>query len=472
METTVVWLGRDLRLQDNAALCAAAGAGRVVPVFVWSPEEEGGWAPGAASRWWLHHSLLSLDADLRRRGPRLILRKGPVAKALVDAARECGAGAVAWNRRYEPAAAEVERAVRAAAGAAGLRADSFQGNVLFEPESIRTLSGGSYRVFTPYWNRCGAEEGPAAPEGDPGPLRSPSKLPRSLELAALGLTPKVRWDRGLAAAFVPGEAGARRALEGFLAERLRGYSATRDLPGTDGSSRLSPRLHFGELSARRVWREALGGDPAAKGGFLGELGWRDFGRHVLHHHPETPTAPLDPRFKGFAWRRDPEGLEAWKRGRTGYPLVDAGMRELWSTGFMHNRVRMVVASFLTKDLLVDWREGARWFWEALVDADLASNTLNWQWAAGCGADAAPFFRIFNPSEQGRRFDPDGAYTRRWVPELSAVPERWLHKPWEAPAEALAKAGVVLGRNYPAPVVDHKKARERALEAFGASGRAR
>lgn len=471
MDITLVWLGRDLRLADNPALRDAAAAGAVLPIFIWSPEDDAGWAPGAASRWWLHHSLKSLERDLRKRGSRLIIKKGRAAAALAAAARECGAGAVAWNRLYEPAALSQEQAVRRALAAAGVRAQAYEGNLLFAPDAIRTLNGGPYRVFTPYWNRCGAEPEPAAPRGEPGPLRLPPKLPKSLTLDELGLLPKVDWTTGLKDSFVPGEMGARRDFEAFLAGPIRRYAADRNFPAS-GGSRLSPRLHFGELSVRRVWREALGGDPAAKGGFLGELGWRDFGRHVLFHNPATPDAPLDPRFASFRWRRDAAGLAAWKKGLTGYPFVDAGMRELRTTGFMHNRARMVVASFLTKDLLIDWREGARWFWDTLVDADLASNTLGWQWAAGCGADAAPFFRIFNPVEQGKRFDATGAYTRRWVPELAALPDRWLHQPWEAPAEILSAAEVNIGKTYPAPIVDHKAARVRALEVFGASGKAR
>jgi deoxyribodipyrimidine photo-lyase len=466
--TTVVWLGRDLRLDDNPALRDAASAGAVVPVFIWSPAEDDGWSEGTAARWWLHRSLESLDHDLRKRGSRLFIKEGPAAKALVAAAKECGAGTVSWNRRYEPAALRQEASVRSALEAAGLRAVVCAGNVLFEPEEIRTLNGGPYRVFTPYWNRCAASPGPAEPCGKAGALRLPAKPPKSAALDSLGLTAKSGVAAGMAKAFEPGESGARRDFETFLAGPIRSYAENRNLPASDGGSRLSPRLHFGELSVQRVWREALGGDPSAKGGFLGELGWRDFGRHVLFHYPHTPDSPLDERFKSFKWRRDAAGLKAWKLGMTGYPLVDAGMRELSGTGFMHNRVRMVTASFLTKDLLIDWREGARWFWDALVDADLASNTLNWQWAAGCGADAAPFFRIFNPVEQGRRFDATGAYTRRWVPELAALPDRWLHKPWEAPAEVLAAAKVVLGKTYPAPIVEHKAARERALEVFGAS----
>lgn len=464
MRTTIVWLGRDLRLGDNPALKEAAARGAVVPVFVWSPTEEGGRHPGAASRWWLHRSLESLGRDLSERGSRLVVKRGPAAKALIDAARECGASAVHWNRVWEPAAQALERTVAGALVGAGIEARPYDGNVLFAPDAVRTLGGGPYRVFTPFWNRCGSLDAPAAPCGDPGPLKLPAKLPRSETLASLALLPKQSWTGKLAKAFAPGEAAAQAALKQFLRGPARGYARDRGFPGRPGSSRLSPRLHFGELSVRRVWREASGGDPGEKGGFLGELGWRDFGHHVLHHFPRTPDEPLNPRFASFAWREDPAGLEAWKRGLTGYPLVDAGMRELWATGFMHNRVRMVVASFLAKDLLVDWREGAAWFWETLVDASLAGNTLGWQWTAGCGADAAPYYRVFNPSEQGRRWDPDGTYTRRWVPELARLSDDDLHAPWEAAPLDLAAAGVVLGGNYPFPIVDHKAARVRALEA--------
>lgn len=467
MKTALVWLRADLRLQDNPALQAAARAGAVLPIFVWSPEEEGVWAPGAASRWWLHRSLESLSARFTARGAPLVLAAGPTARVLIKAARAAGAQTVYFSRRVEPAAAAQEREVARALTAAGIQVHAFAANLLYDPDAVRGREGKHYRVFTPFWSRCSELPPPEPPCGDPGLLRAPARAPRSLALDALGLKPTIAWDAGLAESFVPGEEGARRELKRFLDEGLADYRVARDIPAHAGTSRLSARLHFGELSASRVWSEALrwAPTPGLKGGFLSELGWREFAHHVLHHQPRTPSQPLDARFAGFDWRRDHAGLKAWRGGRTGYPIVDAGMRELWRTGWMHNRARMIVASFLCKDLLIDWREGARWFWDTLVDADLAANTLGWQWTAGCGADAAPFFRVFNPVQQGARWDEDGAYVKRWVPELSRLPARWIHEPWSAPLEVLHEAGVELGKNYPRPIVDHARARLRALAAF-------
>ncbi len=444
---TLVWFRRDLRLDDNPALAEAAARGPIVPVFVHSPDEEAPWAPGAASRWWLHRSLEALELSLRKRGSRLILRRGPAAEALRGLARETGARAAVWARVWEPAARIQEARVRATLEDAGVECSDHPANLLFEPADVRTLEGRPYRVFTPFWNRCAQMKGPKAPAGPAPSLRGPAKAPASVPLDDLGLLPRVPWHRSLEAAFTPGEDAAREELTRFVSGPLRDYREDRGCPAKDGASRLSPRLHFGELSVSRIWREAAAGagHPGEKGGFLAELGWRDFGAHVLHHFPETADRPLNPHFEGFPWRRDERGLEAWRRGLTGFPIVDAGMRQLWSTGWMHNRARMIVASFLSKDLLIDWREGARWFWDTLVDADLASNTLGWQWAAGCGADAAPFFRVFNPTEQSKRWDADGAYARRWIPEYD------------------------LG--YPEPMLDHAEARERALRVFSEAGAA-
>ncbi len=467
--TAIVWLRADLRVVDNPALRAAAAEGPVAPVFVWSPEDDGAWAPGAASRWWLHRSLRALDEDLRARGSSLTLVAGPAARELPRLAREFSARRVFFARRAEPAAAEQERRVAAALAEAGVEARAFEADFLYDPEAVRGGEGKPYRVFTPFWRRCAQLPPPPPPCGEPGTLRAPARPVRSLSLDALWLAPRIPWDAGLAAAFEPGERAAARELERFLGDGLEDYGRARDFPAAPGTSRLSARLHFGELSVRRVWREASrrGARPEAKGGFLGELGWREFAAHILLHNPLTPDEPLDPRFAKFPWREDSSGLRAWRRGETGYPIVDAAMRELWTTGWMHNRARMIAASFLCKDLLIDWREGARWFWDTLVDADLASNTLGWQWTAGCGADAAPFFRVFNPVQQGERWDAEGAYVARWIPELARLPARWRHAPWTAPEDALSAAGVKLGRDYPRPIVDHAQARLRALAAFAA-----
>jgi deoxyribodipyrimidine photo-lyase len=400
-----------------------------VPVFVWAPEEEGDWPPGAASRWWLHHSLAALDAELRRHRSRLIVRTGPSGEALRRLVDETGAEAVVWNRRYEPAVVERDRALKASLPGAR----SFAGALLREPWTVANRSGGPFRVFTPFWNALRTHGDPDDPLPPPR-LHLPSRWPDSVPLDDLQLLPEIPWDDGLAEAWTPGEAGAGGQLEEFAA-RAGGYAGVRDHPAMS-TSRLSPHLHFGEVSARQVWHRVR---AAARGGadpYLRQLAWREFAHHLLFHFPHTASAPLQRTFERLEWRDDRAGLRAWQRGETGFGLVDAGMRQLWRTGWMHNRARMVTASFLTKDLLVDWRLGARWFWDTLVDADLANNTLGWQWVAGSGADAAPYHRIFNPDTQAERFDADGAYRRRWLDDAR-----------------------------PQPIVDHAEARRRALAAF-------
>jgi deoxyribodipyrimidine photo-lyase len=473
---TLVWFRHDLRLDDNPALAAAAARGRVVPVFIWAPEEEAPWEPGAASRWWLHQSLEKLAAALAKAGTPLVIRRGPSLAALEELAREYAATHVAWNRRYEPAVVNRDTAIKQALTAAGLAAESFNGGLLFEPVHVATKEGRPYQVFTPFWRALLAREEPAEPVAAPRKLAAAEPVKgkaRSLAVSDLDLLPAIDWAGTMRKTWSPGEAGAAKRLDAFLPKALATYGTDRDRPDHEGTSALSPHLHFGEISPRRVWhavREAAGGKPAAKitGSpevYLRELGWREFASHLLYHFPRTTDAPLRADYATFPWAKDPVGLRAWQRGRTGYPVVDAGMRQLWATGWMHNRVRMIVASFLVKDLRVTWLEGARWFWDTLVDADLAANTLGWQWAAGCGADAAPYFRIFNPTTQGEKFDPDGQYVRQWVPELSRLPADEIHAPAEADERTLERAGVTLGRNYPEPIVDHAEARKLALEAL-------
>jgi deoxyribodipyrimidine photo-lyase len=471
----IVWFRHDLRLTDHAALWAAVKrGGAVIPLFVWAPGEEGAWPPGAVSCWWLHQSLTRLAEDLRARGNALIIRNGPSRIALMEVARASGATAVYWSRRYEPAVVARDRALEDVLREAGLEVESFEGAVLHDPGEIRNKSGNPFQVFTPFWRACLAR-----PEPDPPLPPAPERLSAvasvdSLPLGALALEPKVNWASGLAATWRPGSAGAGLELARFVSDGLEEYPERRNLPGQMGTSRLSPHLHFGEVSPREVWhavrRRAASRAAWAAGWrgsqFIAELGWREFAHHLLFHFQRTPEEPLRPEFKRFPWRRNRDWLRAWERGWTGFPFVDAGMRELWGTGWMHNRVRMVVASFLVKNLMIRWQDGARWFWDTLVDADLANNTLGWQWSAGCGADAAPYFRIFNPVSQSERFDPSGSYIRRWIPELSALDNRWIHRPWEAPEELLKRAGIELGRDYPTPIVSHAIAREIALEAYG------
>ena len=468
MSTALVWFRRDLRLTDNPALSAAlASADTVVPVYVHAPAEEGDWAPGAASRWWLHRSLAALADSLRELGSPLVIRRGPTAEALTQLAAETGASTVHHGALYEPLIAGRDAAVAESLTGQGLHVEAHDGHLLFPPGSVLTGAGTPFKVFTPFWRACQPRLDELAP-----PAAAPRKLRRlardlgSLALDDLGLQPRVAWDDGLRAAWQPGESGALSALEQFAGDAIRDYSTGRDRPDLAGTSRLSPHLHFGELSPRQalvaIRSQARSAGAAA---WLREVGWREFAHHLLHHFPNTPDAPLDERFAKLAWREDAAQLAAWQQGRTGYPIVDAGLRELWHTGWMHNRVRMIVASLLTKNLFMHWRVGARWFWDTLVDADLANNTLGWQWVAGCGADASPYYRIFNPVLQAKKFDVGRAYIRRWVPELAVLPDRWIHRPWEAPAHVLAAAGVELGRDYPIPIVELGQSRADALERF-------
>lgn len=462
---TLLWLRHDLRLADNPALShACATGGPVIPVYIWSPTEEGDWPPGAATRWWLHHSLASLSSSLADKGSRLIVRRGPALETLLTLARDTGATSVVWNRRYEPASIARDTRIKSALKSDGLVPESFSASLLFEPTDIRNKAGTPFKVFTPFWKHCLSLGTPTPPQPAPARIPAPEHWPASLGFEALNLLPTIPWDTGFRAEWTPGEAGAEQVLDDFLPERMPVYNAERDRPDRPGTSRLSPHLHFGELSPRQIWDRANARGASASP-YLRQLVWREFAHHLLYHFPDTPTAPLRTEFEHFPWEDDPAGLRAWQRGRTGYPIVDAGMRQLWHTGWMHNRVRMIVGSFLVKDLLISWRRGAEWFWDTLVDANLANNTLGWQWIGGCGADAAPYFRIFNPVLQGEKFDPEGAYVRRWCPELSRLPNNLIHQPWNASPSELRAAEVRLGDTYPAPVVDHKEARDRAMTAL-------
>lgn len=473
-DATIVWFRQDLRVADNPTLTdAAKRGGPVIPVYIWAPEEEGEWPPGSASRFWLHHSLLSLQKRLEKAGSRLIVRRGNSLEELESVARSAKAGALFWNRRYEPAATQRDGTIKSAFKDRGLEVKSFNASLLLEPWQVETKQGGPYKVFTPFWKACLQQLDPPFPLPAPREIPAPHAWPRSLRIEALGLQPGIDWAAGIREAWAFGEATAQARLEAFVDELLALYPEGRDQPGTDGTSRMSPYLHFGEIGPRQIWHAVQGAasehdSKAVMRGaekFLSELGWREFSHHLLYRFPRLPKEPMQEKFAAFPWQRDDKALEAWKKGRTGFPIVDAGMRELWKTGWMHNRVRMVVASFLTKDLLVPWQRGAAWFWDTLVDADLANNTQGWQWTAGCGADAAPYFRIFNPISQGERYDAKAAYIRRWVPEIAALPDRWIHRPWEAPTEELREAGIDLDTTYPSPIIDHAEARDRALAAY-------
>jgi deoxyribodipyrimidine photo-lyase len=404
---------------------------------------------------------------------RLVIRQGPALKTLQKLVHETKATAVFWNRRYEPAITDRDAKIKTALREDRLEAESFNGTLLHEPWEIRTTSDTPFKVFTPFWRKCQADGEPDDPLTAPAHLKSPATWPDSIPLKELELEPTIRWDKGIREAWQPGSAGADAELKRFLKEALSNYEDDRDRPDHNGTSRLSPFLHFGELSPRQIWhavRKAAGnGSPKRSehvaAPYLRQLVWREFGYHLLYNFPQTPLEPLREEFGNFPWDSHPRWKRAWERGQTGFPYIDAGMRQLWTTGWMHNRVRMAVASFLVKDLLIPWQTGARWFWDTLVDADLANNTLGWQWTAGCGADAAPYFRVFNPVDQGKRFDPDGTYIRHWVPELAELPDKYLHEPWKAPESVLHDAKVELGKTYPHPLVDHAEARRKALDAL-------
>jgi deoxyribodipyrimidine photo-lyase len=470
----IVWFRRDLRLSDHPALSAAASNGTaVVPCFILDEAAAGAWRAGGASRWWLHGSLEALGRAIADKGCRLVLRRGDTAKELIALATTTGAKAVYASRAFEPWASRLEHDVRRALSQEGIEFKRF-GTLLHDPDQLKTQAGTPFKVYTPFWRAVSQRVTVGRVLPAPAKITSPAKVPKSEQLTSWGLLPsKPDWATGLREAWTPGEQGAQDRLTRFLDEALADYKDMRNRPDHIGTSRLSPHLAFGEISPRQCWSAAEAASAhqgrtsdVGREAFLKELAWREFSAHLLHHFPTLPDEPFREEFAAFPWKCDAAGLRAWQKGLTGYPIVDAGMRELWATGWMHNRVRMIVASFLIKDLLVPWQEGEAWFWDTLVDADLANNSASWQWVAGSGADAAPYFRIFNPVTQGKTFDPDGAYVRRWVPEIAALGDDAIHAPWEASADVLKAAGVRLGTTYPAPIVDHGEARRAALAALG------
>lgn len=467
MKTALLWFRQDLRLNDNPALRdALASADRVIPVYIHAPVSGATWPMGAAGRWWLHHSLHALATDLAASGSRLVIRRGASFQELARLLAETGATAVYWNRQYEPSAVARDSEIKRVLRGEGFSVATHNAALWYEPWEIQRGSDQPHQVFTPFWKALLKRGLPMVDATAPTSLPAVEPNPWSVPLESLDLLPRIAWDQSFYDHWQPGESGAWKALRRFIAEAMTAYADKRDVPALTGTSRLSPHLHFGEIGPRQI-ATALAEFAGNRGAdaFLRELGWREFAHHLLFHFPQTTDEPLDQRFVDFPWQPDSNALRAWQRGQTGVPLVDAGMRELWATGWMHNRIRMVVGSYLTKNLLLPWQSGARWFWDTLLDADLANNTLGWQWIAGCGADAAPYFRIFNPVLQGERFDPAGAYVRRWVPELAKLPDTFIHRPWEAPPSLLEAVGVRLGTDYPLPLIDLPASRERALAAF-------
>jgi len=473
--SVLVWFRDDHRLADNPALAAATATGSQVLCFAVIDDSHDLRPLGGASRWWLHGSLKALGESLEGAGSRLALFRGPALSVVERIARETGASEIFWNRRYGAAEIALDTAIKKQLTDSGLKAQSFNGRLLHEPWDIVNQAGKPFQVFTPYlravMTRRVAPPRPA-PKRIPGGTWPSSLRDDMVALDELGFEPSSPdWAGGLRREWRPGEQAARASFEEFLSTGLEGYAEDRDRPALSGTSRLSPHLRFGEISPRQVWHAVTAQTAQhprlARGAekYLSEIVWRDFSHQLLHFHPHLPVRSHSSRFGSFPWINDPRTLKAWQRGRTGYPIVDAGMRQLWQTGWMHNRVRMITASFLVKHLLTDWREGEAWFWDTLVDADPANNAFSWQWVAGSGPDPAPFHRIFNPVTQGEKFDPDGAYIRSFVPELTGLPPAFIHRPWDAPPGVLHAAGIRLGETYPEPVVPHGPARERALQAF-------
>ena len=466
--TTLMWFRQDLRLRDNPALADACEQGKILPVYIYDTHCDEEASLGGASKWWLHHSLVSLNKDLR---DHLHIVSGNPEEVIPDILQKTGIQRVVWNRCYEPWQIKRDKAIKTSLKDDGYEVLSFNGSLLWEPWEIVTQAGTPYKVFTPYYRKgCLQQPSPRMPLSRPDRITYADDCDWRESIDSLNLLPDINWDSHFNKHWQPGEDGASDKLSAFLPDTLEGYKDERNIPSTIGTSRLSPHLHFGEISPNQVWYAAMSAfdgntDDEDLDTYLSELGWREFSYYLLFHWPDFQSKNYNDKFDNFPWRSDEEGLRAWQKGRTGIPIVDAGMRELWQTGWMHNRVRMIVGSFLVKNLLIDWREGERWFWDCLVDADMASNSAGWQWVAGSGADASPYFRIFNPILQGEKFDKEGEYVSKYCPELRRMPKKYIHKPWEAPKDVLNNAGVKLGKDYPKALVDLKKSRQRALDAY-------
>lgn len=460
---TIVWFRQDLRLSDNPALLAAVEQGNVLPIYILDT------SLGAASRWWLHHSLEALNTTLDH---QLNVYIGEPREILTRLIQTYSIHAIHWNRCYEPARIQEDSELKRFFKEQNIPCKSFKASLLWEPWEVLKKDGTPYKVFTPFYQKgCLSAEPPRRPLPAPKHLHLVQDKTNHTQLSDLNLLPQIPWDQEMRTHWQVGEQAAEKRLSDFLKHGIENYKEGRNYPAQAHVSRLSPHLHFGEISPHQVFHAAQSALLNAKINsvniecFLSEIGWREFSYYLLYHFPTLPRGNFQAKFDAFPWKTNPAFLKAWQQGQTGYPIVDAGMRELWRTGYMHNRVRMIVGSFLVKNLLLHWHEGADWFWDCLMDADLASNSASWQWVAGSGADAAPYFRVFNPITQGEKFDPEGAYTRQYVPELAKLPSQYLFQPWEAPSEILKAAGVVLGKTYPKPIVDVKTSREAALSAF-------
>ncbi|VHO03847.1 deoxyribodipyrimidine photo-lyase [Candidatus Rhabdochlamydia sp. T3358] len=461
--TTIIWFQRDLRVQDNPALKYASQLQLpILPIYIFDAEEDSNWSMGSSSRWWLHYSLQSLQKKLRELGLDLFFFQGATLHILQEIIDKADAKHIVWNYCYEPSALVREKKLIKLASAKKCIAKGFHANLLFVPGQITTKQGNPYQVFTPFW-RCCLKQEVGNPEGRVTKKLQLASYSKHISLNTLDLLPHIPWAQDFSFLWQPGEDSALKKWKHFLKGKIHQYAHGRDFPAERGTSMLSPHLHFGEISVKRIFEDLLKNTHSEV--FLREIGWREFANHLLIAFPHTPSKPLRVEYTHFPWKRNAKWLKAWQKGMTGIPIVDAGMRQLWQLGWMHNRVRMIVASFLVKDLNIPWQEGAKWFWDTLVDADLANNTLGWQWCAGCGADAAPYFRIFNPFTQGKKFDPKAEYVRQFVPELKKLPNSYIHTPHLAPKSVLEEAGVYLGKNYPYPIVDHDLARKRALQVY-------